>query len=374
MSEKDKPAGYHWPDEYGHWCGTNNAPAAKNEKIAGKIGEKQWTDAWLKENGLPLPQDSVDRACMVHDLQLAAIRNTKGDKITFTSPDPEVIKAHEQLASNFARAALTTPSVVAKAYALGGSAAMSSMVKLLSDVVAGKAALEKTGKAIKAAQKALKSFGRQVSSKVQCAYQSPRGLDLAAGRAGKVKALYLEAKDGKAEVGLLKGSSTSHRGWLGSSLESRIGYVSGVAKDGRLGGEVGVAKVAGSVFVGPDPNNPFGEARGELKAFSAEAKGDFLVGGAGRRVGLGLGGKLKVTPVSAKVSGETNIPLPFTDWTLAVRGSARGSAEGVLEGHAYYDKQEERAHVGGTGGILGILGLDISMGKPYTTRSRETDF
>lgn len=132
-----------------------------------------------------------------------------------------------------------------------------------------------------------------------------------------------------------------------------------------------------TVFAGPDENNPYAEAGGGYSLLKAEAKGDALLGSDGRRAGVALGGKAGASAAAGDVKGEFNIPIPFTDWTVSLRGKGSGDVGSVgagAGGHAYKDLETGRYHAGGfgevsVGGGLG-LDLDISVGPPYSGRER----
>ena len=104
--------------------------------------------------------------------------------------------------------------------------------------------------------------------------------------------------------------------------------------------QASVVKVSGSAAYGSDANNPLASASGDVELGTASAQGDMLMGDDGKRVGLALGGDAGAALVSATGSAGTNIPIPFTSWTIGIQGQAGGSLAGVgggAEVHAYYD-------------------------------------
>lgn len=188
--------------------------------------------------------------------------------------------------------------------------------------------------------------------------------------------------------------------------EMKGGATVGHGFGGRLEGEAGLAKstVAGwsvqdvclTCIVGkwlakrfpwlsflnretppPDENNPTVKVEVEAKLGTASAgKYDLLAGDDGRRVGFAAqfeSPELSAGQVNAEVT--RTIRIPFTDWNIQARGGGDVSGGDVKlpEGRvaAFYDKVEQRAHVGIGGGasvlIVGAaLDLDLSIGKRYT--------
>lgn len=136
-------------------------------------------------------------------------------------------------------------------------------------------------------------------------------------------------------------------------------------------------KQSGSVFLGSDENNPLAEAGGEYALGSAEAKANALLGNDGTRRGVALGGGLQAAAAKGDVSGEINIPIPFTDWTIGGRAKVGGSAGSVGLGgnvQALQDLDTGRFHLGAAGEAALLLGLgldiDLSIGPAYTDRDR----
>ncbi len=155
----------------------------------------------------------------------------------------------------------------------------------------------------------------------------------------------------------------------------------GAEKGVGIGGEIEAGVLQGKLRggLGPDENNPFVSVEVEGNVVQGKAKADLLIGDDGRRVGVVAKGGVGFTSAGADLKVEYNIPIPFTDWSISYRPSAGVSAPGSLGiaagGHAYYDKKEQRAHLGGgVGGKLGVggvdVGIDISIGKRYKSKER----
>lgn len=162
----------------------------------------------------------------------------------------------------------------------------------------------------------------------------------------------------------------------GADVEAAAGY-GGVDADGfKVGAEAGVLKAKGTFYSGNNACNPFARADVEAKALSASAKGDFLAGYDTNRYGVSLGVDAAASYAGVEARPEVNIPIPFTGWSIAARGklSADAGLSAGGGGHAYYDKREQRAHVGLFGKIIGGAGLDISIGKKYTGAERRADW
>jgi type VI secretion system secreted protein VgrG len=114
--------------------------------------------------------------------------------------------------------------------------------------------------------------------------------------------------------------------------------------------------------------------KGTGELFSADAKGQALLGDDGRYVGAALGGKASARV--AQASGEENVSIPIgwlpgvpNDWTIAAKGeqSASAGSAGIGAGaYGYYDRVDSRVHAGIFGDIeagLGIkTGMDASIG------------
>lgn len=139
-------------------------------------------------------------------------------------------------------------------------------------------------------------------------------------------------------------------------------------------GEAGVVKWGGGAWAGApgdDGRNPIAAANVEGDVLHAEAKGDVLVGDDGRRVGVGAMGKAGAEVVSGNVQGRNTIPLPF-GYNIQSRAKVTGAlgTAGVGAGAwAYWDRKEERLHIGALGELKAIAGgeldVDFSIGKAY---------
>lgn len=81
-----------------YWCGTDKAPAAgRGAEIP--EDESQW-DAWVAEenNKLPKPKNIIDRACMMHDLELERASYLNPSAKSFLAGSLRVAWAHAKLA------------------------------------------------------------------------------------------------------------------------------------------------------------------------------------------------------------------------------------------------------------------------------------
>ena len=255
-------------------------------------------------------------------------------------------------------------------------------------------------KAAAAAQSAAKSAPTHPPGKptTPCPLAQTPWFKKRAGGDDNVDVFYLQAdgdakKNGwvgqaKGEVGggLLKMSHAGHLGndYVGAShkLESMTaeakaagGIVAGAG--GTISAKAAVKVQEASLFVGKDKNNPWAEAGGEYNLLQAEAKADALIGSDGRRAGLVLGGKAGAASATGDLKGEVNIPIPFTDWTLSLRGKGGGAVGAVGAGagaHAFKDLETGRYHAGAWGeaaAFVGIKGdLDLSVGPRYNSRER----
>jgi uncharacterized Zn-binding protein involved in type VI secretion len=191
---------------------------------------------------------------------------------------------------------------------------------------------------------------------------------------------------GEAALGAVRMDHSGHiMGPVGGShkLQTYTADAKAYGSIGTTGGGVEAAAFArmveeeGSLFLGPDENNPYAETGGGYALMKAEAKGDALLGSDGRRAGVALGGKAGASAVEGDLKGEINIPIPFTDWTISGRGKVSGDAGSVGIGggaHAYKDLQTGRYHGGVFGKAAAFLGiggdLDLSIGPPYSGRDR----
>lgn len=192
--------------------------------------------------------------------------------------------------------------------------------------------------------------------------------------------------EGETALGMARMEHSGHMvGALGGSHEMQshtadAKFYGSVGTTG-LGAEVEASarltEQEGSLFLGPDANNPYAEAGAGYSLMKAEASGDALLGSDGRRAGVALGGKASASVADGSAGGEVNIPIPFTNWTFSVRGKVSGdvAAAGVGGGgHAYKDLQTGRYHGGFFGEAAAFLGigadLDFSIGPPYESRDR----
>lgn len=185
----------------------------------------------------------------------------------------------------------------------------------------------------------------------------------------------------------------NHSGHFFESFPYFGGYIKGEAIRGQAKGEAGVVGGIGysgsgklnafsngyGLFVGDDVNNPWVQIGAQAAVGQAEASGESLVGYDGRRAGIAVGGKASAEGFAADAVGEVNIPIPFTDYSVSVRGKAGGdavSAGGSARGYGFYDTQTERAHIGVAGEASAGLGLggdlDLSFGKRYDDRNRDS--
>jgi len=210
--------------------------------------------------------------------------------------------------------------------------------------------------------------------------------------------LYADARgDSKAE-GLLGSASgeisagavkMDHAGYLGNpyvggSHKMELWTAEAKAAGGVVHGAGGTASAKatwhsgeGTLFVGTDQNNPWAEGGGAYSLLQAEAKVDALVGSDGRRAGLAVGGQAMATTAAGDLKGEISIPIPFTDWTISLRGKGGGSVGSVGaagEAHAYKDLQTSRYHAGMGGEAAALVGIkadfDLSVGPRYANRER----
>ncbi|HEX8337816.1 MAG TPA: hypothetical protein VF621_13860 [Pyrinomonadaceae bacterium] len=162
----------------------------------------------------------------------------------------------------------------------------------------------------------------------------------------------------------------------GLPVEGAAGYAGADIDGFKVGAEAGVLRAKGTFYSGNNTCNPFARADVEAKALSASAKGDILVGYDTNRYGVSVGVDAAASYASVEAKPEVNIPIPFTGWSIAARAklSADAGPSAGAGGHAYYDKQEQRAHAGLFGKLIGGAGLDISIGKKYTGSERRADW
>ena len=185
----------------------------------------------------------------------------------------------------------------------------------------------------------------------------------------------------RVEAGVIKMDQEGKAGWFGGSHKLDVFHGEAEA-EGGVGGVIGGAEARAEVqmvkesvrgFVGPDANNPLSEARGEYRLLNAHAEASQLLGDDGRRVGIAGKMDLDASLAHGELDGEVNIPIPFTEYSLSVRGGVEGSVGPSLGAgaHGYYDKEEERVHVGVRGKVIAGGKLDISFGKKYKDRERK---
>ncbi|WP_051330136.1 type VI secretion system Vgr family protein [Niveispirillum irakense] len=157
-------------------------------------------------------------------------------------------------------------------------------------------------------------------------------------------------------------------------VKGSVGAVKGVG--GQFSAEASKVDHSINVAVGSDPNNPFAQTNVGYKLLTAQARGGMLIGSDGRF--SGIMGSLGATAKAAEgtVKGEINLPLPFTDRELSIRGAVSPKAGVGVDGsfHAVKDLQSGRYHVGVAGEVAAALGiggdLDLSVGPPYQSTER----
>ncbi|MCG5239247.1 LysM peptidoglycan-binding domain-containing protein [Azospirillum doebereinerae] len=191
---------------------------------------------------------------------------------------------------------------------------------------------------------------------------------------------------GEAGVGMTKMDHSGHLGnrYVGGSHKMEILTAEAKAAGGIVHGVGGTASAKAtmveqeaSLFAGKDKNSPWAEAGGAYSLMQAEAKADGLIGSDGRRAGIALGAKAGAAAASGDLKGEINIPIPFTNHTITLRGKGGASAGSVGAGasaHAFKDLETGRYHMGVAGEAAALLGLkadlDLSVGPRYTSRER----
>ena len=187
-------------------------------------------------------------------------------------------------------------------------------------------------------------------------------------------------------VGMLRMEHAGNFGdsWFGGShsLEAfragakvEGGVVSGIG--GQASAEAFMSKESASIFAGKDPNNPWLELGGGYSLMSAEAEAGANVGNSGKFRGYALNAGAEAAAAKGDVTGEINIPIPFTDWTISGRGKVGGNAGGVggsANVHAGQDLETGRYHAGAGGAFSFLLGgkldFDLSIGPAYNSRER----
>lgn len=195
---------------------------------------------------------------------------------------------------------------------------------------------------------------------------------------------------GKLDFGLAKGEVSGH---FFESFPFIGGYAKGDLLRGQATGEAGAAygvglnasgKAVGAsgaagLFLGSDQNNPWLEVGVAGAAGQAEAGVEGLAGYDGRRTGVAAGAKAQADGLAGDAVAEVNIPIPFTDYSIGLRGKVGATAASVgagARGYAFHDSDTGRAHVGASGDAAAFLGIggdiDLSVGKPYSNRSRDS--
>ncbi|MDG5493421.1 type VI secretion system tip protein TssI/VgrG [Niveispirillum sp. BGYR6] len=180
--------------------------------------------------------------------------------------------------------------------------------------------------------------------------------------------------DAKGEAALARISAKGQNSWgeAGAGLDvfaAEANGHAGITKDGL--GAAGEAKAAmqrvnvEGALGHLDTGGVGLKGTGEL--FSADAKGQALLGDDGRYIGAALGGKAGARVAQAQA--ETNVTIPIgwlpgvpDDWTIsgkATGGVSAGTAEIGGGGFGYYDRQTSRYHGGGFAAIGALFGVDI---------------
>ena len=148
----------------------------------------------------------------------------------------------------------------------------------------------------------------------------------------------------------------------------------------RASGEAGYIKLGGDTYVGPKEDggaNPYVGVGVEADVLHAEAKADGFIGDDGKRVGIGAQAKAGAEAVAGKAKAVTTIPIGWLpgvpdDFNIQIKGEGQGSLGSVgagAGGWGFWDKQEERFHIGAFGELKALAGIelnvDISVGKAY---------
>ena len=155
----------------------------------------------------------------------------------------------------------------------------------------------------------------------------------------------------------------------------------------KLEGRTQMLSATGSVFVGPDADNPYVQLTGGFDLMQADAKLDTLVGHDGKRTGLVV--ELEAGARAARAGGsvEVNTPLghvvPFseyvfgTDKTVSLRIAAdveAGGAGAGVGGGGFYDHETGRFQVNVSALASWIVGADVqatlSVGNAFANRER----
>ncbi len=145
--------------------------------------------------------------------------------------------------------------------------------------------------------------------------------------------------------------------------------------DNALGGEI-IGNV--NLFSGEstksygNSHNPAASIDGDYSVLNAVAYANGFVGDDGDRVGFAFNAALKASVVEGSVSGKTEIPIPFTDWSIGLNLKGSGDAAsigGSIGAKGFYSKKRQRVYLGASGSLAKKLGLgldiEISIGKKY---------
>lgn len=189
--------------------------------------------------------------------------------------------------------------------------------------------------------------------------------------------------DAKGEAALARISAKGQNDWgeIGGGLDvfaaDAEGHA-GITKNGL--GAAGEAKAAMQRLSveGALGNSDYGKVglKGTGELFSADAKGQALLGDDGRYVGAALGGKAGARVAQASAEQTFSIPIGWLPgvpdgWTLDGKfqqSASAGSAEIGGGGFGYFDRQTQRYHGGGFAEIGAIFGVgtegELSVGPP----------
>lgn len=129
---------------------------------------------------------------------------------------------------------------------------------------------------------------------------------------------------------------------------------------GRSASAEGSAQMMRAKVTGTDAIGNQGSVEGKI--FAAEAKGDYLLGNDGKRVGIALGGKAQAAAASVNMTAKRVIPIPFTNWSINMEGNVElsgGSVGGGAGAYAYKDLQDGRYKAGVMGKLAAIAGIEI---------------
>ncbi len=222
-----------------------------------------------------------------------------------------------------------------------------------------------------------------------------RSVSEAESNVNSVSRLYTEATatvgnlsaEGELETGVLRQEHQGHiddNGVFGgahelnlvnATVEGHLSIDQGVGL--RVDAEARVAKQEGSLFVGKDANNPILEVGAAYDLAAADLKSEALLGSDGKRTGLALGGYVGASAATGGIKAELNFPVPFTDLSVSVKAKSTVSVGAISAGgggHAYFDHENNRLHVGVGADAAVLIGLegnfDLSIGPKFDTRDR----